>query len=120
MGRRLLLALALGLWACIDIEDGESGYYASPCSGSFYDILLCGRETGGTDPADISAPTTTEPEGPFTCADTCQLIADCGFGDPSQVDSCTSGCLQDNVPQSLLDCFRDNGCDFQICIEGGG
>lgn len=110
-------ALVLPLLAtpgCLD-PAAETGYYSAPCSGSFYDILLCARDTGAAPPrAEVLVIGTSEPR--FTCANACQRSIDCGYIDPEDDDACTSSCLMDAAfDQEVLDCIRDNECDIGQC-----
>ena len=107
--------LAFLSWSCIEPEAGETGFYASPCAGTFSDILQCRSDTGGTDPESDVEP--GDDVGPFTCADACQQFAECGLLDTTEVGECTSSCLSDDdVNQILLDCIRDNGCNVNACF----
>ena len=113
------LALALpSLAACIDMDRGETGHYSAPCTGSFYDILLCARETGGAPPP-ISDPINGADEIRFTCADACQVMVDCSYIVVEDFDPCVSSCLRDAMfDQAVLNCIRDNMCDVNQCFAG--
>ena len=108
------LMVATGL-ACIDTEDGDQGFYTSPCGSGFSNLLLCGRESGGADPRTTGG----SQEGAATCLDACEVIAACqGITDPAQVAECAAECSTDSsVSQPLLDCIADAGCNYyETCI----
>ena len=111
------LALTLTTLSCIDTAE-ETGYYSAPCSGSFHDILLCARETGGATPPEVDLVGRTEEER-FTCSDACQRMVTCGYVLAEDVDPCVFSCLRDSMfDQEVLDCIRDNECNVNQCFAG--
>jgi hypothetical protein len=111
------VAVALLAGACVDVEGGESGTYGSPCS-NYGGLLLCGRENGGADPQGSGGGGggAGAPAG-NTCNDACEVAAGCF---PGEIDlaECESQCAQQPIPQPLIDCIVDNGCNYpNVCFD---
>ena len=113
LGVLIACAMALGGLSCIDVEGGDRGVYGDACTGSFRNILLCDRGSGGADPAARPPGASGERA---TCASVCQIIGAC-FGEPNEVPDCIANCAADvTASQAVLDCIQAAGCDFQHCV----
>lgn len=112
-------ALAVLLGACVDTTAGETAHYGEPCSGSFFDVLICAGETGGMDPGDVERP-PVDYEIKFSCADACRQYSECGFFEAEEIEACTEDCESDTrITRAVLDCIRDNGCaNASTCLGG--
>ena len=116
LGLAFAAVLAAGA-SCVDVEQGESGSYTSPCS-SWGDLLLCGRESGGADPQGGGSPTPGggDPGGGATCQTVCEVVVSCFPGQITQGE-CESACASDPIPQASMDCIIANQCNYpQACF----
>jgi hypothetical protein len=115
----LIVAMVAGAssLSCVDVEGGDTGFYSSPCRGSFRQILLCDRESGGTDPSGTTPTSGDTGDGTPTCSSVCQQLAGCGAFPSSEIGACTADCLSENIPQSILDCIHQAGCNYEQCFS---
>jgi hypothetical protein len=117
--RALTALLLLGAAACVDVQDGDMGFYEDPCGTSYQAALLCGRESGGADPQRGGPAAGGGAEGPPTtsCEDVCELLAACvGITDPQEIAQCVVECQAMSTPEQRQ-CIIANGCNFQVCFD---
>jgi hypothetical protein len=111
----VLAVLLAATASCVDVDQGESGSYGSPCS-SWGDLLLCGRESGGADPQGGGSGSPGGGSQAATCDTVCEVVVGCFPGQITQ-QQCVTSCLEEGIPQASLDCIMANQCNYpQACF----